>query len=71
MADIVIGEECLGCESCVELCPAVFEMDRRGSRAVVKDPASTAPCVDEAMDICPVGCIVREQVRPERPPRRP
>lgn len=60
MADIVITDDCIGCESCVEICPDVFTMDKSGSRAVVKDPSSTADCVEEAMETCPVSCIVRE-----------
>ncbi|MDL2216775.1 ferredoxin, partial [Desulfovibrio sp. OttesenSCG-928-M14] len=43
---ITINEECIGCESCVELCPEVFEMDAGGERALVKDPDSNADCVD-------------------------
>lgn len=60
MAEITISDECIGCESCVELCPEVFEMAEGEERARVKDPASTADCVDEAIDTCPVQAITRE-----------
>jgi len=58
MSEIQVTEECIGCESCVELCPEVFEMD--DDKARVKDPSSTAECVQEAMDTCPVEAIIRE-----------
>lgn len=60
MAEISITDECMGCESCVELCPEVFEMNDDGTKALVKDPHSTAKCVDEAMETCPVEAIVLE-----------
>lgn len=60
MAEIQITEECIGCESCVELCPEVFKMDESTEKAVVTDPASTADCVDEAIETCPVSAIIRE-----------
>lgn len=60
MAAIVVTEECIGCESCVEVCPDVFVMDEATGHAKAKDPSSTAACVDEAIEICPVTAIVRE-----------
>lgn len=60
MAAVNVTEECIGCESCVEVCPGVFEMDDTTGHARAKDPDSTAPCVDEAIEICPVQAIVRE-----------
>lgn len=60
MAEIQITEECIGCESCVELCPEVFAMQDETEKAIVLDPASTAACVDEAIETCPVEAIIRE-----------
>ncbi len=60
MAEIQVSEECIGCESCVELCPEVFKMDPSTEKASVIDPASTADCVNEAIDTCPVGAITKE-----------
>lgn len=58
MATITIDQsECLGCEACVGLCPEVFRM--AGDTAEVIAPAATLPCVDEAIDVCPVDCISR------------
>lgn len=60
MAVLKVTDECIGCESCVEVCPDVFVMDAGSGHAKVKAPSSTAPCVEEAMDVCPVDAIVRE-----------
>ncbi len=50
-------EECVGCETCVELCPDVFEMNDDGDKAVVKNPDATDDCVDEAIETCPNEAI--------------
>ncbi|WP_461211186.1 ferredoxin [Desulfocurvus sp. DL9XJH121] len=60
MAIRIDEDECMGCESCVELCPDVFEMNDDGDKAVVKDPGSSADCVDEAIDSCPAEAISRD-----------
>lgn len=57
MAIQINEEECVGCETCVELCPDVFEMNADGDKASVKDPNSTLPCVDEAIETCPNEAI--------------
>ena len=59
MAIQINEEECIGCETCVELCPDVFEMNADGDKATVKDPDSTLDCVDEAIDTCPNEAISR------------
>jgi ferredoxin len=60
MAIVIDVDECLGCETCVELCPEVFKMDDAGEKAVVIDPDSTLECVEEAIDSCPVEAISKE-----------
>lgn len=59
MAIMINEEECVGCESCVELCPQVFALNEDGDKAVVLDSDSTAECVDEAIDNCPNAAISR------------
>ncbi|MFH1059813.1 MAG: ferredoxin [Pseudomonadota bacterium] len=53
-------DECVGCESCVELCPEIFMMGPGGDKALVLrselEPGQEA-CAAEAIDTCPVGCI--------------
>lgn len=60
MAIVIDENECIGCETCVELCSDVFEMDEETEKAKVKDPESTADCVEEAIDSCPVEAIAQE-----------
>ncbi len=58
---ILDQDECIGCQACVELCPAVFRFDDEVGKAyVAKDADSEAECVDEAIASCPVGCITKE-----------
>lgn len=54
-------EECIGCESCVELCPDVFGFDEEAEKAFVKKPeGGPEACIDEAIETCPVECIYKE-----------
>jgi ferredoxin len=57
---IIDEDECVGCESCVEICPDVFEFDEDSGKAVVSNPDSSDDCVDEAIESCPVECISKE-----------
>lgn len=54
-------EECIGCESCVELCPAAFQMSPDGDKAIVINEDCTDDCVEESIDTCPVDCIAYEE----------
>lgn len=55
---VVDYELCIGCGSCVEVCPEVFEMREDDSKAYVigEDKCSTCDC-EEAAGICPVEAI--------------
>ena len=54
-------DECIGCETCVELCPAVFRFnDETGQAEVIDGADGDAECVDEAIASCPVNCITKE-----------
>ncbi len=58
---VIDQEECLGCEACVEICPAVFDFDGDAGKAFVKDDANAdESCVDEAIGSCPAACISKE-----------
>jgi ferredoxin len=51
-------EECIGCESCVELCPEVFGFDEDAEKAfVIMAEGGSEECIDEAIETCPVECI--------------
>jgi len=55
---IIDEEECIGCESCVELCPSVFGWNEDDEKAFVVDGADpNDDCVEEAVASCPAECI--------------
>jgi len=54
-------EECIGCEACVEECPAVFEFNEDEAKAyVIAGADPNLACVDDAIASCPVDCIEKE-----------
>ena len=54
---VVDYETCIGCGSCVALCPEVFEL-RNDEKAwvIAQDKCDTCDC-QEAVDVCPVQAI--------------
>jgi ferredoxin len=50
-------DECIACESCVELCPNAFAMDDDLGKAKVITSSHSEECIQEAIDTCPVECI--------------
>lgn len=50
---------CIGCGSCVEVCPKVFELRDDKAWVVGPDKCGTCNC-EEAADICPVEAIKME-----------
>jgi ferredoxin len=56
-------EECIGCETCVELCPDIFTFDSNQNKAFVSTPkGGNQECIEEAIASCPVNCISTEEV---------
>jgi ferredoxin len=54
--------ECIGCGSCVEICPEVFQMQEGEEKAeVIKPEGGPEDLIQEAMDTCPVSCIHWEE----------
>ena len=54
-------EECIGCESCVEICPEVFAFNEDEEKAYVLAPeGGDIECAEEASASCPVECITIE-----------
>jgi ferredoxin len=51
-------DDCIGCETCVELCPDIFAFNNTTSKAYVTTPkGGDQACIDEAIGSCPVSCI--------------
>ncbi len=53
---IVDYDTCVGCGSCVDLCPEVFELRDEKAWVIGEDKCGTCNC-QEAIDICPVQAI--------------
>lgn len=55
---VIDADECIGCESCVELCSEVFAFNEAEEKAeVILPEGGPEDCIEEAMETCPVECI--------------
>ena len=55
---VIDSDECIGCESCVELCAEVFAFNEAEEKAeVILPEGGPEDCIEEAMDACPTECI--------------
>jgi ferredoxin len=55
-------DECIGCGSCEEICPEVFELNEDKEKAdVIKPEGGPEEQIQEAIDTCPVSCIHWEE----------
>jgi len=51
-------DECIGCQSCVEICPEVFDFNDETEKAFVINPdGGDVDCAEEAASSCPASCI--------------
>ncbi len=48
---------CIGCGTCEGLCPKVFNLGSTGKAEVKKNHPKNLPCIQEAIDSCPVQAI--------------
>lgn len=54
-------DECIGCETCVELCKDIFAFNNDDNKAyVIQEEGGDEDCIEEAVDSCPAGCISYE-----------
>lgn len=60
MKAVVDHETCIGCGLCVDVCPAVFEMNADGKAEAKGDivPVDSEAECREAADQCPVDAIL-------------
>jgi ferredoxin len=59
---VIDSEECVGCQTCVELCPDVFAFNDAAEKAeVTQAEGGPEDCIEEAMSSCPVECIKWEE----------
>jgi ferredoxin len=55
---VIDTEECIGCQSCMELCPEVFGFNDDEDKAFVINPdGGDIKCAYEAAESCPTECI--------------
>lgn len=57
MPIVIDADACIGCETCVELCPEAFQMDGDGEKAIVTNEDFSGDCVEESIDTCPTEAI--------------
>ena len=58
----VDADICIGCETCVDICPEIFEM--RDDIAIIKEeniPEDLQDSCREAADICAVDAIIIDE----------
>lgn len=54
--------ECTDCESCIALCPAVFQKNRETGQIEIKEAAGYSEReIDEVIAMCPADCISWEE----------
>lgn len=59
---VIETEECIGCQTCVEVCPDVFAFNEDEEKAyVIKEEGGPEDEIQEAIDSCPVECIEWEE----------
>lgn len=58
----IVEDECIGCGSCSDICPEVFELDEEaGIAKVINSRGGPEDLVQEAIEACPVECIHWEE----------
>lgn len=50
-------ESCIGCGSCVAICPEIFELDSEGKSRAKVEELEELNCAQQAIEACTVNCI--------------
>lgn len=50
-------DACIGCGTCVAMCPNVFQMGDDGKCHVANSKGASEQEIQQAIDACPVQCI--------------
>ena len=60
---VIDTDECIACETCVELCPDIFAIDEADPdhANVIKPEGGDEACIEEAIASCPAECISYEE----------
>jgi ferredoxin len=59
---VIDTDECVGCQTCVELCGDVFSFNEDEEKAeVILPEGGPEDCIEEAISSCPVECISWEE----------
>jgi len=58
---MVRADECISCGLCAEICPEVFRLSDKDVSEVYNPSGAPQSKIQEAMDACPVQCIVWEE----------
>jgi ferredoxin len=53
----VDSDKCIGCGTCVALCPKVFALNKDGKSEVIDQVGDSEENIQSAIDACPVGAI--------------
>lgn len=57
MSRVVIDEaECIGCESCVEICPEAFRLNEDAISEFISQDG-LEQCIQAAIETCPTECL--------------
>ncbi|MBS4012838.1 MAG: ferredoxin [Bacteroidetes bacterium] len=48
---------CIGCGSCVAICPEIFELKDDGKSHLKKEEIENPGCAQQAVEACPASCI--------------
>ena len=54
--------ECVDCDACTEVCPALFRRNDAGYIEVIELPEYLEEELEEAIKNCPADCITWEEV---------